>query len=119
MKDPHVFTTRLFPLQPDQTAFKDADRSRYIKFGPKACGVIQRPRPWLGEVHWVIKLWVYPPNVDGFDSGKENMVQLDKKFTSSIAAIKFLKKNTTRLVTEHNLCLARTNPWELNYGILK
>lgn len=119
MKDPQTFTTRKFALAPDQTAFKDADRNLYIKYGPKACGLVQRPRPWLGEVYWTIKLWVYPPNVDGFDSGKEEQVQLDENFTSSIAAIRFLKNNTKQLITKHNLWLAPHNPWELNYGVIE
>lgn len=119
MKDVTEFTTRKFDLTPGQTEFKNSERSLYIKYGPKACGIVQCPREWLGEVFWVIKLWVYPDNVDGFDSGQERQIQVSIKFGSSTQAIKWLKKNTTKLITAHNIWLAPINQMEIKYGFIK
>ena len=113
------FTTRKFELLPGQTEFKHSERSLYIKYGANACGIVQCPRKWLGEKFWVIKFWVYPENVDGFDSGCERQVQHSIRFRSDRAAIKWLKKNTLKLITEHNIWLAPLDIMEQKYGITK
>jgi hypothetical protein len=120
MKDPVTFTTRKFDLLPDQTAFKNAERSLYIKYDGLACGVVQCPREWLEEIYWFVKIWVYPPNINGFDCGRPMQRSFSLKFASSILAIRWLKKNTKKIITNHNIWLAHNHPWEKEkHGIIQ
>lgn len=116
----NIFTTRKFGLAYGETPFKNADRSLYIKYMGKACGIIQAPNQHTGNEDWIIKLWVYPDNVNGFDVGSGKEVTLAQRFYSPLGAIKFLKKNTAQLTTAHNLSLANQHPWGTTFnGISK
>lgn len=120
MADPEVFTTRKFALNLGESEFKNSERSLYIKYWGKACGVITRPNPYGTSKIWRIVIWLYPENVDGFDSGRHVEHVLNNWFLSPLAAVKFLKANTQQITTAHNLWLSNSNPWEIKkYGIIK
>lgn len=115
-----TFCTRKFDLRPGESRSfnKNRDRSRYITYLGKACGVLTQPKAYsqsMGYVEfseWRIELWIHTEH-----DGPRAFQIFKQRFVTPEKAAEFLKDNVKPITAIFDLWHPAENPWEKYSGI--
>ena len=118
----NTFCTRKFDLLPGDSKvyYKNKDRSRYVTYLGRACGVIThinahaQKMDYVSFSEWRIELWIQSEH-----DGPRAFQLFKQRFRTAGDAAEFLKENASMLTAIFDLWHPAENPWEKYNGITK
>jgi len=122
MADTRTFCTRKVDLKVGDSSVykKNCDRTRYITYMGKACGVIIKPNEYLQHSdyvqfnEWRIELWVHSEF-----NGPRALQLFKQRFLTANKAAAFLRDNATSILAIFDLWHPSENPWEKYSAFIK